>query len=125
MDGQGPPEIPYVDLRLSGVNVRVLRADRPAVTRALAASLATAANPARGGLVREALAAHFPRLAQLLEDTLGRLARDTQARPPHTCTSGPTSDRRLARIQTLNPSRCTRLHNVHRLYGRHLVDARC
>ena len=50
------------------------------MTRALAADLATAANPARGGLVREALGAHFPRLAQLLEDALGRLARDTQAR---------------------------------------------
>ena len=50
------------------------------MTRALTADLATAANPARGGLVREALAAHFPRLTQLLEDALGRLARDTQAR---------------------------------------------
>lgn len=79
---QGPTETPCVVLRVSDVNAHVLRADRPAVTRALTASLATAANPARGGLVREALAAHFPRLAQLLEDTLGRLARDTQARPP-------------------------------------------
>jgi len=54
------------------------------VTRALAAALATAANPARGGLVREALAAHFPRLVAALEDTLARVARDTQARarPP-------------------------------------------
>lgn len=59
----------------------VRAACRAAVTRALAADLATAANPARGGLVREALGAHFPRLAQLLEDALGRLARDTQARP--------------------------------------------
>lgn len=71
------------------------RRGRAAVTRALAAALATAANPARGGLVREALAAHFPRLVAALEDTLGRVARDTQARParpsPRTvCATWPT-----------------------------------
>ncbi len=39
--------------------------------------LAGAAGGGRGGLVGEALAAAYPRLAQLLEDMLAKLLRDT------------------------------------------------
>lgn len=43
--------------------------------------MATAANPAKGGFVREALINSYPRLAAMLEDTLQKLRRDTEVCP--------------------------------------------
>ena len=40
--------------------------------------MGTAANPAKGGFVREALINQYPKLAALLEDTLHKIRRDTE-----------------------------------------------
>jgi hypothetical protein len=46
--------------------------------QSLAEALSAAANPAKGGFVREALTNHYPRLAALLDDTLQRIKQDTE-----------------------------------------------
>ena len=49
-----------------------------------------AATAGRGGLVREVLTAQYPRLAQLLEDTITKLLQETEVRPAFHATSGKT-----------------------------------
>lgn len=48
--------------------------------RTVTECMATAANPAKGGFVREALINSYPRLAAMMEDTLQKLRRDTEVR---------------------------------------------
>ena len=47
--------------------------------------MGTAANPAKGGFVREALINQYPKLAALLEDTLHKIRRDTEVPLPWSC----------------------------------------
>ena len=55
---------------------------RKKLTGAMAEVLTGAAGGAKGGPVREALVAAYPRLAQLLEEALAKLLRDTSVRLP-------------------------------------------
>ena len=48
--------------------------------RTVTECMATAANPAKGGFVREALINSYPRLAAMMEDMLQKLRRDTEVR---------------------------------------------
>lgn len=60
-------------------------------TASLQRAFSDAATAGRGGLVREVLTAQYPRLAQLLEDTITKLLQDTEVRPAfHHATSGKT-----------------------------------
>lgn len=43
----------------------------------LGEGLAAAAAPVKGGLIRDALTSHYPRLAALLEDTFRQILQDT------------------------------------------------
>ena len=60
---------------------RLLAPCREVMVKVLESAMAAAAAPARGGFVREALTAQYPRLALLLESTFQRLVQDTDVRP--------------------------------------------
>ena len=51
---------------------------RSQLVRVASECLATAANPAKGGFVREALINSYPKLAALMEDTLHKIRRDSE-----------------------------------------------
>ena len=53
---------------------------RARLVRLASDCMGTAANPAKGGFVREALINQYPKLAALLEDTLHKIRRDTEVR---------------------------------------------
>ena len=54
---------------------------RARLVRLAGECMGTAANPAKGGFVREALINQYPKLAALLEDTLHKIRRDTEVPP--------------------------------------------
>ena len=56
---------------------------RSQLVRLASECLATAANPAKGGFVREALINSYPKLAALMEDTLHKIRRDTEVLISH------------------------------------------
>ncbi len=53
---------------------------RQLATANLRAAMDAAANPAKGGLVRETLITNYPRLVSLLEDHVKRLLSETSVR---------------------------------------------
>lgn len=57
---------------------RTFAGGRAQVVRVASECMGTAANPAKGGFVREALINQYPKLAGLLEDTLHKIRRDTE-----------------------------------------------
>jgi hypothetical protein len=58
----------------------LLRLCRQAVLGAMSDAFASAAKPAKGAFVREALTAGYPKLVALLETAFSRLQADTQVR---------------------------------------------
>jgi len=59
--------------------LHALAGGRARLVRLAGDCMGTAANPAKGGFVREALINQYPKLAALLEDALHKIRRDTEA----------------------------------------------
>jgi hypothetical protein len=79
--------------------LRLLRLRRQAVLGALSDAFASAAKPAKGAFVREALTAGYPKLVGLLEAAFSRLQADTQVRHQATAAARP-DDPVGTRLQT-------------------------